>query len=171
MAAREVEGVACKQADGRDPKTGELRKDKTNGAVSVRIDSARAAGPRSSALGCGSSGSGTACSRLRNWWCCPTGCRGSEPPTRRPRTESDLHSLLQDQQRPNALRPLSEARTAGRVRRRGKRLQANRQQPLQAGRVPLVEGRSQALLAVRCCLKNNRWPDFLEWRACSAADA
>ncbi len=25
MAAREVEGVACKQADGRDPKTGELR--------------------------------------------------------------------------------------------------------------------------------------------------
>ena len=51
MAAREVEGLAGKQADGRDPKTGELRKDKTNGAVSVRIDSARAAGGGTSEFG------------------------------------------------------------------------------------------------------------------------
>ena len=28
---------------------------------------------------------------------------------------------------------------------------------------------ANALLAVKCCFKNNRWPDFLEWRACSAA--
>ena len=61
MAAREVEGVAGKQADGtaktreakviscftadrRDPKTGEPRKDRNSGAAGVRIDSARAAG-------------------------------------------------------------------------------------------------------------------------------
>ena len=58
MAAREVEGVAGKQADGSaktreakavvcreadslDPKTGEPRKGRNSGAVSVRIDSAR----------------------------------------------------------------------------------------------------------------------------------
>ena len=58
MAAREVEGVAGKQADGTaktreakavvcravdslDPKTGEPRKDRNSGAAGVRIDSAR----------------------------------------------------------------------------------------------------------------------------------
>ena len=30
---------------------------------------------------------------------------------------------------------------------------------------------ANALLAVKCCFKNNRWPDFLEWKACSAAAA
>ena len=55
MAAREVEGVASKQADGtaktvicftadgRDPKTGEPRKDRNSGTDGVRIDSAQAA--------------------------------------------------------------------------------------------------------------------------------
>ena len=28
---------------------------------------------------------------------------------------------------------------------------------------------ANALLAVKCCLKNNRWPDFLERRACRVA--
>ena len=27
---------------------------------------------------------------------------------------------------------------------------------------------ANALLAVKCCFKNNRWPDFLDWRVCSA---
>ena len=26
-----------------------------------------------------------------------------------------------------------------------------------------------AVLAIRCCLENRRWPDFLDWRACNAA--
>ena len=30
---------------------------------------------------------------------------------------------------------------------------------------------ANALFAVKCCFKNNRWPDFLDWRACSAAAA
>ena len=30
---------------------------------------------------------------------------------------------------------------------------------------------ANALLAIRCCLENMRWPDFLEWRACRAAAA
>ena len=30
---------------------------------------------------------------------------------------------------------------------------------------------ANALLAVRCCLENMRWPDFLEWRICRAAAA
>ena len=50
---------------------------------------------------------------------------------------------LRSQRGPNALRPLLGSWTAGRIRRRGKRLQANRRQPLQASRMPLVEGRSQ----------------------------
>ena len=33
------------------------------------------------------------------------------------------------------------------------------------------EAGANTLLAVKCCLKNNRWPDFLEWRACSAGAA
>ena len=27
-----------------------------------------------------------------------------------------------------------------------------------------------ALLAAKCCIDNNRWADFLDWRACRAAD-
>ena len=30
---------------------------------------------------------------------------------------------------------------------------------------------ANALLAVKCCLKNKCWTDFLDWRACSAAAA
>ena len=30
---------------------------------------------------------------------------------------------------------------------------------------------ANALLAIRCCLENMRWPDFLEWKACRAAAA
>ena len=85
MAAREVEGVAGKQADGAakvivcreadslDPKTGEPRTDRKSGA----------AGLRSSPPAWSSSCTGTACSRPRRWWCCPTGRRGSEPSARR----------------------------------------------------------------------------------------
>ena len=28
---------------------------------------------------------------------------------------------------------------------------------------------ANALLAVKCCLENTRWPDFLEWKACRVA--
>ena len=30
---------------------------------------------------------------------------------------------------------------------------------------------ANALLAVKCCIENMRWPDFLEWRACRVAAA
>ena len=30
---------------------------------------------------------------------------------------------------------------------------------------------ANAVLAIKCCFRNNRWPDFLDWRACSAAAA
>ena len=30
---------------------------------------------------------------------------------------------------------------------------------------------ANALLAIRCCLENMRWPDFLDWRTCRAAVA
>ena len=33
------------------------------------------------------------------------------------------------------------------------------------------KARANVLLAVKCFFKDNRWPDFLEWRACSAAAA
>ena len=84
------------------------------------------------------------------------------------RSGRDLHPLLRDQQGPNALRPLPEARTAGRIRRRGKR-QADRRQPIQRSRAPKIG--ANAVLAIKCCFRNNRWPDFLDWRDCSAAAA
>ena len=30
---------------------------------------------------------------------------------------------------------------------------------------------ANAVLAIKCCFRNNRWPDFLDWRDCSAAAA
>ena len=30
---------------------------------------------------------------------------------------------------------------------------------------------ANAVLAVKCCFENRRWPDFLDWRACRAAAA
>ena len=30
---------------------------------------------------------------------------------------------------------------------------------------------ANGLLAIRCCLENMRWPDFLEWRPCRAEAA
>ena len=30
---------------------------------------------------------------------------------------------------------------------------------------------ANAVLAIRCCLANRRWPDFLDWSACSVAAA
>ena len=50
------------------------------------------------------------------------------------RSRRGLHPNLQGQRGPNALRPLPEAR---------KRPQANRRQPVQMGRVPLVESGRQ----------------------------
>ena len=37
--------------------------------------------------------------------------------------------------------------------------------------MPLVETGANVVLAIRCCLENMRWPDFLDWRACSKAAA
>ena len=30
---------------------------------------------------------------------------------------------------------------------------------------------ANAVLAIKCCFENRRWPDFLDWRACSTAAA
>ena len=30
---------------------------------------------------------------------------------------------------------------------------------------------ANAVLAIKCCFENRRWPDFLDWRACRAAAA
>ena len=227
MAAREVEGVAGKQADGtaktseakavicftadgRDPKTGEPRKDRNSGAVSVRIDSAQAVngvsrtsdfaarleqfGYRNAlfkaeelvVLSDGAPWIRTVCEEtlagpemtfildlfhaleyaaaaVRDVTpdegeraACMDWIREQlnagqvaqviavlEPHRRRSEARSGLHPLLRSQRRPNAVRPLSDARTAGRIRRRGKRLQEDRRQPIQKGGMPLVESRRQ----------------------------
>ena len=66
----------------------------------------------------------------------------------RPLRSHRLHPYLRGQRGPNALQPLPEARTAGRLQHRGRHLQANRQQPIQMGGVSLVKGRSQC--SARC---------------------
>ena len=60
-----------------------LEIDGTGVPMAAREQRASSVGARSSAPACGSSGSGTACSRPRRWRCCPTERRGSEPPARR----------------------------------------------------------------------------------------
>lgn len=52
------------------------------------------------------------------------------PLVRRPR---GLQTLLRSQRGPNAIQSLPETRIAGRIRRREKRWQAHRQQPIQMG--------------------------------------
>ena len=71
-----------------------------------------------------------------------TGRRRSEaaPPVRSGR---GLHPHLRGQYGPDALRPLPETRIAGRIRHRGKRLQAHRRKPAQRSRAPLVESGRQ----------------------------
>ena len=54
-----------------------------------------------------------------------------------------LHSHLRGQRGPNAMRPLSEAWTAGWTQRRGKCLQAHLRQPIQESEMPLVESGRQ----------------------------
>ena len=71
--------------------------------------------------------------------------------------------------RTEALRPLPQARIAGRIRRGGKPLQAHRREPVQKVGIRWSKAGANALLAALCCLENLRWPDFLDWRACCAA--
>ena len=59
------------------------------------------------------------------------------------RSRRGLHPHLRGQQGPNALRSLPEARSAGRIRHRGKRLQAHRREPIQTVGTPLVESGCQ----------------------------
>ena len=73
--------------------------------------------------------------------------------------------------RTGCLRPLPGARLAGRIRRResackqivGSRFKRSVCRWSKAG--------ANALLAAECCLENNRWADFLDWRVCRAAAA
>ena len=71
----------------------------------------------------------------------------------------------------DALRPLPDARPAGRIRHREsacKRIVGSRLKG--AGRCWSKAG-ANAVLATGCCLENMRWPGFLEWRACRLAVA
>ena len=65
--------------------------------------------------------------------------RRPEAVPRPEQSRRDLHRLLRGQQGPNVLRPLPGARIVGRIRRRGKGLQAIRRELLQAVGAPLVE--------------------------------
>ena len=254
MAAREVEGVAGKQADGtaktreakavtsftadgRDPKTGEPRKDKDSGAASVRIDSARAAD--------GAGWSSEFGVRLRQF-----GLRNGLFAARElvvlsdgapwirnsceeafPGQETtfilDLFHALQyadaavkaatphESERKDWMKTIKDQLNAGRVDdviadlephrwleavatciryygtnrdRMHYDLYRKRGLPVGSGVVEsackqIVGSRfkgagrhwskigANAVLAIKCCFRNNRWPDFLDWRDCSAAAA
>ena len=253
MAAREVEGVAGKQADGtaktreakvitrftadgRDPKTGEPRKDKNSGAVSACIDSAAAAGVGTSEFG----------NRLRQF-----GLRNGLFDAKLVAVVSDgaqwirasceeilagrtlifildlFHALTcasaavqhltadkgeqkrwmdwikaqliagrvaeviaalklysdrseaiaaciryyeanADRMRYDLCRELGLPVGSGVVESACKQIVGSR---FKRAGCHWTKAGANALLAVKCCFKNNRWPDFLEWRACSAAAA
>ena len=254
MAAREVEGVAgkqadgtaktreakavvCSAADGRDPKTGEPRKDKDSGAAGVRIDSARAADDPgwSSEFG----------ARLRQFglrnglfaarelavlsdgapWI-RNSCEEAFPGQETTFILDLFHALEYADAAVKAVQPdkskqedwmktIKGQPDAGRVDdviaglEPHRRLEAvatcirtygtNRDRmrcdlyrkrglPVGSGVVEsackqIVGSRfkgagrrwskigANAVLAIKCCFRNNRWPDFLDWRDCSAPAA
>ena len=254
MAAREVEGVAGKQADGtaktreakavtsftadgRDPKTGEPRKDKDSGATSVRIDSARAAD--------GAGWSSEFGARLRQFglrnglvaakelvvlsdgapWI-RNSCEEAFPGQETTFILDLFHALHcadaavkaaapHESERKDWMKTIKDQLNAGRVDdviadlEPHRRLEAvatcirtygtNRDRmrydlcrkrglPVGSGVVEsackqIVGSRfkgagrrwskigANAVLAIKCCFRNNRWPDFLDWRDCSAAAA
>ena len=254
MAAREVEGVAGKQADGAaktreakavvcreadslDPKTGEPRKGRNGGAVSVRIDSAQAVN--------GVSRTSEFAARLEQFlhrngvlaaeevvvlsdgapWI-RTVCEEILPGRKTTFILDLCHALEYASDAVQAVTPdkgkqeawmdwIRKQLDAGRAERvvaalkRHRRLEAvaaciryyeanmdrmrydlyrRRGLPVGSGIVEsackrIVGSRlkgagrrwskagANAVLATGCCLENRRWPDFLDWRDCSAAAA
>ena len=254
MAAREVEGVAGKQADGTaktreakavvcreadslDPKTGEPRKGRNGGAVSVRIDSAQAVN--------GVSRPSEFAARLEQFvhrngvlaaeevvvlsdgapwiW---TVCEEILPGRKTTFILDLCHALEYASAAVQAVTPdkgkqeawmdwIRKQLDAGRAERvvaalkRHRRFEAvaaciryyeanmdrmrydlyrRRGLPVGSGIVEsackrIVGSRlkgagrrwskagANAVLAIRCCLENRRWPDFLDWRACRLAAA
>ena len=79
--------------------------------------------------------------------------RVMSPTSSRTATETGRrgHPLLRVEQGPDALRHLPEARHAGRVRRRGERLQADSREPVQAVGMASKAG---ANVAAECCIDN-----------------
>ena len=71
------------------------------------------------------------------------GYRRPEAAPRPIRSRRGLHPHLRGQHRPNALHPLPEARPAGRIRHRGKHLQAHRRESVQTVGMPLAESARQ----------------------------
>ena len=253
MAPSEVEGVAGKQADGtaktreaktivfytaegRDPKTGEPRKDKGSGAVSARIDSARAeggvsrtsefaarleqAGRRNGAfaakelavLSDGAAWIRNVCEEIfpgpnvtyildqfhaLEYAAAAVKALAPDKGGRKARME-EIKQQLDDGQvacviaglkphrdRDEAVAACIDYFEANKSRMRYD-LCRERGLPVGSGVVEsackqIVGSRfkragcrwskagANALLAVKCCIENNRWADFLDWRACRAA--
>ena len=246
MAAREVEGVAGKQADGtaktreakavtsftadgRDPKTGEPRKDKDSGAASVRIDSARAAdgaGLRQFGLrnglvaarelavlsdgapwirnSCEEAFPGQETTFILDLFhaleYADAAVKAAQPDTSKQEDwmktikgqpdagrVDDVIADLEPHRRLEAVATCIRCYGTNRDRMRYD-LCRKRGLPVGSGVVEsackqIVGSRfkgagrrwskigANAVLAIKCCFRNNRWPDFLDWRACSAAAA
>ena len=81
---------------------------------------------------------------------------------------AQLHAAIRDRMRYDLCRKLGLSVGSGVVESACKQIGGSRFK--QAG-CHWSKAGANALLAVKCCLKNNRWSDFLEWRACSAAAA
>ncbi len=127
--------------------TGESWKDRGSGATGVRIDSAQVVKGISRASdfvpAYSSSGSGTACSRPRNWRCCPTGRPASAPTgptgTEWAATSAESANCWRVRRRESACKKIG----GGRFERAGFRWSKTG---------------GNALLAIRCCLEDMRRP-------------
>ena len=234
---REAKAVTSFTADGRDPKTGEPRKDKDSGAASVRIDSARAAD--------GAGWSSEFGARLRQFglrnglvaarelvvlsdgapWI-RNSCEEAFPGQETTFILDLFHALEYADAAVKAAQPdkskqedwmktIKDQLNAGRVddviadlepyrrleavatciryygtNRDRMRYDLYRQRGLPVGSGVVESACKQivgsrfkgagrhwskiganAVLAIKCCFRNNRWPDFLDWRDCSAAAA
>ena len=184
-----METIVCFSADSRDPKAGQPGKDKTNGVVNVRIESARTTGgtnwtaefgirlrqvvPRNGVF---------ATSRLRNFTSALLGSFHLAVTI-----DEDIADLMPHRHRSEAVATCIRTyetnkdrmrydlcRKGGQSGRSG--VAESTQRQIVGSRFKRAERRwskprANTLLAVNCCFKNNRCADFLDRRACSTAAA
>ena len=184
---REAKAIVCCTAESRDLKTGEPRKDKGSGAVSVRIDSARAAGVAGRnvtfildlfhALGYVAAadrdlppdegGPTVRMDRFKERLAVGQVAQViAELKPHRRRSEAvatciDYFEANKDRMRYDLYRQRGLPVGSGLVKSACKQIVGSR---FKRAGCRWSKAGANALLAVKCCLENNRWSDFLDWR-------
>ena len=187
---REAKTIVCCTAESRDPKTGEPRKDKGSGAAGVRIDSARSADGAgrisdfAARLARFETRNGLFEAKelvvlsdgavwIRKVFAGRVDQVIAELKPHRRRSEAvaaciDYFEANKDRMRCDLYRQRGLPVGSGVVESACKQIVGNR---FKRAGCRWSKAGANALLAVKCCIENNRWADFLDWRAGRVAAA